>query len=144
MCPVLASGQVMSHRLALILLLAPLLLTAPLRAWLRPGPRPLGCVPTPAGEPPRHWLACGPGSRPPSRPLADEERLLLGLPLDLNLARPEALAFVPGLSRRLAAAVATDRASRGRFDGVEDLRRVGGIGERRLEQARGAIFVDAP
>jgi competence protein ComEA len=134
----------MSHRLALVVALAALLAAAPLRAWLRPAPRPPGCGPVPAGEPPRHWLACGTAPDQASRPLADEERLQLGLPLDLNVARPEALAFVPGLSRRLAVAVAADRASRGRFQRVEELRRVGGIGEKRLAQARQALFVAPP
>jgi competence protein ComEA len=134
----------MPHRLALVIALACTLLAAPLRSWLRPAPAPPGCRMVPAGEPPRHWLACVAGPASGSRPLADEERLLLGLPLDLNTARPEALAFVPGLSRRLAAAVATDRTSRGRFERVEELRRVGGIGEKRLAQAREALFVAPP
>lgn len=134
----------MAQRLALVVALIPLLLAAPFRAWFRPPPRPPGCEPVPAGELPRHWLACVSQSRPPARPLADEERLLLGLPLDLNSARPEALAFVPGLSRRLAVAVATDRTSRGPFERVEDLRRVGGIGEKRLAQARHALIVVPP
>jgi competence protein ComEA len=129
------------HRLALVVVIVPLLLAAPLRAGLRPAPRPPGCAPLPAGEPPRHWLACDPGTGPPLRPLADEERLLLGLPLDLNTARPEALAFVPGLSRKLAVAVAADRTWRGPFGRVEELRRVEGIGEKRLDRARGALFV---
>jgi competence protein ComEA len=134
----------MAHRLALVVALVPLLLAAPFRAWFRPAPRPPSCELVPMGEPPRHWLACVSQSRPPARPLADEERLLLGLPLDLNSARPEALAFVPGLSRRLAVAVAADRTSRGRFDRVDELRRVGGIGEKRLALARGALFVVPP
>jgi competence protein ComEA len=134
----------MAHRLALVVALLPLLLAAPLRARLLPAPRPPGCAQAPVGEPPRHWLACVSALRPPVRPLADEERLLLGLPLDLNSARPQALAFVPGLSRRLAVAVATDRTSRGRFQRVEELRRVGGIGEKRLAQARAALFVAPP
>jgi competence protein ComEA len=134
----------MAHRLALVVALVPLLLAAPSRGWLRPAPRPAGCAAVTRGEPPRHWLACLPGPAWPSRPLADEERLLLGLPLDLNTARPEALAFVPGLSRRLAVAVAADRTARGRFESVDDLRRVGGIGERRLAQARGALEVAPP
>jgi competence protein ComEA len=83
----------------------------------------------------------GEGASPASRPLTDEERLLLGLPLDLNRASPEALAFVPGLSRRLGVAVATWRTNRGPFESVEELRRVGGIGEKRLAQARASVFV---
>jgi competence protein ComEA len=138
----------MARRLALVLLLAPLLLAAPFKGCLRPPPRPTTCRPAPLGEPPRHWLACAPappgeGSEP-ARPLADEERLLLGLPLDLNRARPEALAFVPGLTRRLAVAVAAERTNRGPFESVEGLRRVGGIGEKRLALARTSLFVEPP
>ncbi len=152
----------MAHRLALVVALLPLLGAASLRAWLRPAPPPPGCLPVALGVPPRHWLGClvgegveraqalpvqgprrvaGPGSPTGMRPLADEERLLLGLPLDLNSARPEALAFVPGLSRSLAVAVAADRTNRGPFERVDDLRRVSGIGEKRLEKARGTLFV---
>jgi competence protein ComEA len=140
----------MAQRLALLLLLLPLTLSAPLKSRLRPAPRPAGCLPAPSGHPPRTWLACaaalpaGVAGSGPARPLADEERLLLGLPLDLNRACPEALAFVPGLSRRLAVAVAADRTIRGPFERVEALRRVGGIGEKRLAQARGSLFVEVP
>lgn len=129
-----------AHLVVLIVVLA----AAPLSARLRPSPRPAACVPAPAGGPPRHWLACAPEPGRGARPLADEERLLLGLRLDLNAAGPEALAFVPGLGRRLAAAVAADRSSRGPFSSVEELRRVSGIGEKRLAQARERLFVDTP
>jgi competence protein ComEA len=131
----------MAHRLALVVALLPLLGAASLRAWLRPPPPPPGCSPVALGVPPRHWLGCVAGEGVAARPLADEELLLLGLPLDLNSARPEALAFVPGLSRILAVAVAADRTNRGPFERVDDLRRVSGIGEKRLEKARGTLFV---
>ena len=140
----------MARRLALLLLLLPPLLGAPFRDWLRPPPRPPACLPVPAGSPPHTWLSCAPAQAPregaprASRPLEDEERLLLGLPLDLNRARPEALAFVPGLTRRLAVAVAADRTIHGPFHQVEALRRVGGIGEKRMAQARASLFVESP
>jgi competence protein ComEA len=140
----------MARRLALLLLLLPPLLAERCRAWLRPPHRPPACLAAPAGSPPRTWLSCAPARAPgeevtaPPRPLEDEERLLLGLPLDLNRARPEALAFVPGLTRRLAVAVAADRTIRGPFEQVEALRRVGGIGEKRMAQARGSLFVEPP
>lgn len=138
----------MARRLAPLLLLLPVLLAAPLKVRLRPAPVPAGCRHLPLGELPRHWLACAPavsaGGAAAPRPLADEERLLLGLPLDLNRAGPVALAFVPGLTRRLGVAVEADRTNRGPFESVEALRRVGGIGEKRLAQARGALFVERP
>jgi competence protein ComEA len=95
------------------------------------------------GTPPRHWLGCGtdPG---PGRGLADEERLLLGRPLDPNTAGARAMAFVPGLTRHLAEAVVDERIRRGPFASVDDLRRVSGIGVKRLDQARAAFRVGVP
>jgi DNA uptake protein ComE-like DNA-binding protein len=40
--------------------------------------------------------------------------------------------------------VATDRTNRGPFERVESLRRVGGIGEKRLALARTSLFVEPP
>jgi competence protein ComEA len=128
------------RRLATLLLLALLGLPPLLRARAsRPG-RPSPCRLEGRGIPPRHWLGCAadPG---PARGPADDERLLLGLPLDLNAAGAHALAFVPGLSARLAMEVAEDRARRGPFGAVDDLLRVDGIGSVRLERARGALAV---
>jgi competence protein ComEA len=99
-----------------------------------------GCAPSGRGVPPRHWLGCLPDRGPP-RALADEERLLLGWPLDPNRAGARALAFVPGLTPRLARAVVEDRAIRGPFADVDALDRVAGIGPQRLARARAALAV---
>jgi len=131
----------MPRRLATLLVLALLAIPPLLRAWAgRPG-LAVRCAPEGRGEPPRHWLGCAtdPG---PARGPADDERLLLGLPLDLNEAGAPALAFVPGLSARLARNVVEDRARRGPFGAVDDLLRVDGIGSVRLERARGALSVE--
>lgn len=133
----------MAHRLALLALLAALAVPPALRAWARRPPVARTCVPEGRGAAPRHWLGCAADPGVP-RDLSDEERLLLGRPLDPNRAGARALAFVPGLTRRLAAAVVADRARRGPFATVEDLRRVEGIGARRLARARGALAVAPP
>jgi len=85
--------------------------------------------------PPRHWIGCAadPG---PRRELDGRERLVLGLPLDLNRASAAELALVPGLSPRLGEAVVADRERRGPFASVHDLERVKGIGPARLGRAR--------
>ncbi len=62
---------------------------------------PRACLPEGRGTPPRHWLGCA-GDPGPRRDLAADERLVLGLPIDPNAAGERELAFVPGLSRRLA------------------------------------------
>jgi len=132
----------LARRLAPALLLAALALPPLARAWLARPEAPAPCAPEGRGRPPRHWLGCAADPGAP-RGLADEERLLLGHPLDLNAAGPRALAFVPGLSARLAEAVVADRAARGPFETVEELERVDGIGPVRLARARGALAVDA-
>ena len=131
----------MPRRLATLLLLATLGIPPLLRALAAIPRPPTPCRAEGRGQPPRHWLGCAadPG---PARGPADDERLLLGLPLDLNRAGAPALAFVPGLSARLALAVVEDRTRRGPFGAVEDLVRVDGIGPVRLEKARGTLTVD--
>ena len=92
------------------------------------------------GTAPRHWLGCvaDPGVR---RPLAGDERLVLGLPLDVNRATAHELAFVPGLGRHLAAALVDERARNGGFATVDEVVRVRGIGPKKLEKARPALTV---
>jgi competence protein ComEA len=128
------------RRLATLLLLS-LLALPPLWRTVAGRPRPpVPCAPEGRGRPPRHWLGCA-GDPGPARAPADDERLLLGQPLDVNAAGAPALSFVPGLSARLAAAVVEDRARRGPFGAVEELLRVDGIGPVRLARARDALVV---
>lgn len=129
-----ASLRRVPARVALSLVLALVLAAPALRLFLERPPAPRACEEEGRGEPPRHWLGCAadPGAR---RALADDERLVLGLPLDPNRAGARALAFVPGLSRRLAEEVVADREAKGPFASVEELVRVRGIGPKRLARA---------
>ncbi len=124
---------------ALALVLAASLLPIALRAR-GPAPPPPLCIPEGRGLSPRHWLGCAgdPGSR---RDLAADERLVLGLPIDPNTADERELAFVPGLTRRLAVEVVRHRQAHGRFETVDALLAVKGIGPRRLERARTRLAV---
>jgi competence protein ComEA len=131
------------HRLALAAALALVLAAPRLRSAVELPPQVRACAPEGRGAPPRHWLGCAVDPGPP-RALAGDERLLLGLPLDLNAAEARELAFVPGLSPRLAAEVVADRAARGAFGRVEDLERVRGVGPKRLARARAHLIVHAP
>lgn len=133
----------MTRRLALAALLAAALAAPRLRAALEVArPRP-GCVPSGRGVAPRHWLGCAADPGPP-RDLVDDERLVLGLPLDPNTAGSRALAFVPGLSRRLAAEVVLERERNGPYRTVEDLLRVRGLGPRRLAAASPFLAIATP
>ena len=130
----------MARALALLVVALAALAAAPLRVFLEtPAPsRP--CAPEGRGTVPRHWLGCAADGGVP-RPLGGEERLVLGLPLDVNRASARELAFVPGLGRRLAEAVVEERLRNGPFAAVEDVERVRGIGPKRLEKARPALTV---
>jgi competence protein ComEA len=128
------------RRLVLAAALAVVLLAPSLRRRAEVPPPPRPCREEGRGAPPRHWLGCA-ADAGPARALQGDERLLLGLPLDPNVAGARELAFVPGLSRSLAAAVVSDREARGPFLRVEDLLRVRGIGPKRLARARGHLAV---
>lgn len=133
----------MTHRLALALLLAAVLAAPALRRLAETPPASRACTPEGRGVPPRHWLGCAadPG---PARALADDERLVLGLPLDPNRAEERVLAFVPGLSRHLAREIVHDRERRGPFRSLAELERVRGIGPRRLSLATPHLEVPLP
>ncbi len=141
--PTLQSVLAMTQRLALAVALAAVLAPAALRRTLETPPERPGCAPAGRGVPPRHWLGCAadPG---PSRALAPDERLALGLPIDPNTAGVRELAHVPGLSRKLAEAVVRSRQEEGPFLAIDDLLRVRGIGPKRLAQARPALAVITP
>ncbi len=127
----------LARAMALCLVLAAALLPSLLRN-LPESSR--SCPPEGRGLPPRHWLGCQ-GDPGPPRNLAADERLALGLPVDVNTAGERELAFVPGLSRRLAREVVEFRTASGPFRSVEELLAVKGIGPRRLEQARARLLV---
>ena len=129
------------RRVALSLLVAVLLIPALLRH--APAAHPRRCAEEGRGAAPRHWLGCAAdgGVR---RDLSGDERLLLGLPLDLNSATARELGFVPGLSPALGAEVVADREEAGPFRSVEALLRVRGIGPVRLERSRPWLMVAPP
>ncbi len=124
----------MPARIALALVLAAALAAPAVRLRLEVPPAPRECAPEGRGEPPRHWLGCATDAGAP-RALADDERLLLGRPLDPNRAGARELAFVPGLSRRLAEEIVADREAHGPYVRIADLERVRGIGPKRLARA---------
>jgi competence protein ComEA len=128
------------RRLALATALALVLLAPALRRGAEVPRPPRACAEEGRGAPPLHWLGCA-ADAGPARALQGDERLLLGLPLDPNVAAARELAFVPGLSRSLAAALVADREARGPFRRVEDVLRVRGIGPKRLSRARPHLAV---
>jgi competence protein ComEA len=130
------------RRLALVALLLAVAAAPALRVRLETPPLRPHCEPAGRGVDPRGWLGCA-ADQGPDRVLAADERLLLGLAIDPNRADERALAFVPGLSRRLARAIVEDRNAHGPFVDLADLERVRGIGSKRLQQARPRLSIVA-
>ncbi len=124
----------MPRRLALAVVLAAVVGAGALRRVAETPTPPRTCEPEGRGAPPRHWLGCAADPGAP-RALEGDERLVLGVPLDPNRDDARELAFVPGLSRSLAAEIVADRTAHGPYASVDDLVRVRGIGPKRLAQA---------
>jgi competence protein ComEA len=125
----------MSRRLALFALCISTLAPTAFRA-VASHPSPLrSCPPEGRGVAPRHWIGCA-ADEGSVRELTGRERLLAGVPIEVNAATPEDLASVPGLSARLAVEVVATRTRQGPFTSVDDLIRVRGIGPARLARAR--------
>ncbi len=138
-----ASRGGVAARIALALALVVSLGAPGVRLRLERPPAPRACAPEGRGEPPRHWLGCAADPGTP-RALADDERVVLGLPLDPNRAGARALAFLPGLSRGLADAIVADREANGPYVDVADLVRVRGIGPKRLAKAAPYLALAPP
>ncbi|MER3402842.1 MAG: DNA-binding protein [Armatimonadota bacterium] len=70
-----------------------------------------------------------------------KRRPSLAFPLDINRATADELEQLPGIGPTLAQRIVEYRQQVGRFQSVDDLRNVRGIGPKRLEQIRPLIVV---
>jgi competence protein ComEA len=69
-------------------------------------------------------------------PMGSRERFVLSIPIDLNQAAVEDLVMIPGISHRLARRIVEFRESHGPFKTWHQLRRVKGIGPKKVESFR--------
>jgi competence ComEA-like helix-hairpin-helix protein len=65
-----------------------------------------------------------------------DELLVVGLPLDLNVASASALEAIPGLGAKRARSIVEDRAAHGPYETIGDLERVRGLGPKTVERMR--------
>ena len=75
--------------------------------------------------------------------LVAQERLLLGLKLDINRAEAKELQLIPGIGPVKAGRIVDER-SKQAFASLEDLLRVHGIGPKTLERIRVYLQVHGP
>lgn len=88
--------------------------------------------PTVVGRPVHRTASIAPtAERPPERPAK----------LDLNRATAEELQRLPGIGPVLAQRVLEQRITHGRFQTIDDLQDVKGIGKKRMDQLRPLVMV---
>ena len=87
------------------------------------------------------WGGCDPGAAPRFQSLDAARRLALGLPIDVNRSTGEELALVPGIGPRTAEKILQFRERKRKFSSLEDLKRIRGIKEKRLEKLRPYLAV---
>lgn len=96
---------------------------------------PIAGAPTPGVDPAAvSGAAPGPGEGPTGAPSADA-------PVNLNTANADQLDALPGVGPATAAAIISDREAHGPFRSVDDLGRVRGIGDAKLDQLRKLVTV---
>jgi len=71
-----------------------------------------------------------------------DQRLVFGLPLDLNTASAEALETIPGIGPSRATAIVADRSRNGSFATVDELERVHGFGALTVERIRPFLWAE--
>jgi competence protein ComEA len=81
------------------------------------------------------------GSAAPAAAATGTDGSTDGGPINVNTASTEELEALPGIGPTLAAAIVDDRERNGPFTTVDDLNRVPGIGEGRLEPIRELVTV---
>ncbi len=81
------------------------------------------------------------GGSPVLGAMDGRESILFGIPIDINLADAEDLTALPGIGRELARRIVERRTGMGPFCSIEDLKRVKGIGEKKLQRIKGFITV---
>lgn len=75
-------------------------------------------------------------------PISSRKRLVLGIPIELNKAGVEDLAIIPGISHGLAQRIVEFRESHGPFKTYNELRRVKGIGPKKVKSFRSYLSLN--
>ena len=74
-------------------------------------------------------------------PLEGKKKMLLGIPINLNIATSDDLSILPGIGPHISDEVVSFRKTRGTFSKIEDLKAVNGIGEKRFEKIKKYLTV---
>lgn len=111
---------------------------APSAVLICPSDLPSGCPEARRGD--RVVLAEG-GCQVLAGQMSAANRLILGLPLDLNRVEVGDLVLIKGIGETTAKSIVHFRETHGRFKTVDELLKVEGIGEGRLQSLRTHFMV---
>lgn len=70
------------------------------------------------------------------------KKILYALPLDLNGVEADELTLIPGIGPTLAKRIVGYRDAKGRFNGLEELLNISGIGRKKVRSLRRYLFVE--
>ena len=87
-------------------------------------------------------LRVTPGGTVVAQQMKAAQRLALGLPLDVNLARDEDLILIPGIGQKTSALIVKYRKEKGRIQNLGRLREIRGIGEKKLSHLKKYLYVE--
>ncbi|MCX5851183.1 MAG: helix-hairpin-helix domain-containing protein [Deltaproteobacteria bacterium] len=65
--------------------------------------------------------------------MSNVERMALGLPIPVNTASTGDFTMIPGIGLQLAGAIVDERTKKGHFSGIDDLRSIRGLGQKKLK-----------
>lgn len=77
-----------------------------------------------------------------SYPMDGYERLLLGMRVDINRATEQDLVSIEGIGESIAKRIIEYRSLHGRFERIEDLKRIKGIGKNNLSKISRFVCID--
>lgn len=98
-------------------------------------------VPRKGEAPPPTLASHAPHSTMPTTPRSSKSNPAVRFPIDLNTATAEQLEAIPGIGPVLAQRIVDYRQANGRFQSVDELLEVQGIGQKRLETMRPYVIV---
>jgi competence protein ComEA len=75
-------------------------------------------------------------------PMTNPERLLLGIPMPLNIATEQDLELIPGIGPELARRIVIFREQNGPYKDIADLMNIKGIGEKKLKEIAPYVTVE--
>lgn len=90
-----------------------------------------------------HVMKTQEGIKVDHSPMVAGKRMLLGIPLNLNTAKPNDLSNLPGIGPKISRAIVAYRDQQGYFSSLNEVKNVKGIGEKKFRKIQKYLTVMA-